>query len=499
MNSKISMNANPSSKSESTKRIHAYMNRLLITSDRVKPNFDDHVKEVVLKYAHHPEDVVSTISYLDSMSYGCKYDREHIKTQIGNFKAEHAKSAQWNKNYQLALQQVRDILKPHYQLKVDKICSQSDLEDALPKHDTHAGYTFIETGLRSKGENLPGAYSRWKLAVQTAIRNGTFNIPILIGTRLQVSGAFSHDGERTDTFKQKTRMVNMVDMLLIITELQFSRPLQRWFSQCWKYAGGKNDSDLNDYITVNRQKYKNWISIDYSSYDQMIPGWMIRDAFDILKGMFSEASFEQFSDIWEVLVNDFVHKRILSPWDGLVSCHDGVPSGDMFTQIIDTVCNMIMIHTYMNSKHPSNRWDCVICGDDNLIFTDEIVDLDDLSGYIKRMFGITCHPDKCVVGKSTDYPIFLSREWMTEGAWRHPHELLAKVLYPERFRPYSKGIISPELIVYSYILAFPMGMKQLMDTERFKKENELIDVTSLNSAFKYQSGFYAYRRQYNGA
>lgn len=499
MNSKISMNALISSETESTKRVRAYKARLVKSGDKAKPNFDDRVKEVILKYAHNSQDVEKTIAYLDSMSYGCKYDSTHIKTQIDRFTSGHAASAQWNQNYQLALQQVSKILTPSYLLRVNEIKSQNDIEEALPKLDTHAGYTYITSGKRSKGENLPGAYPRWKQAVQTAIRSGTFNIPILIGTRLQVSGAFSKEGKRTNTFKQKTRMVNMVDMLIIITELQFSKPIQSWFSRCMKYAGGKNDHDLGDYITTTRYKYKHWVSVDYSSYDQTIPGWMIRDAFELLKKMFDKNSFESFSDIWEILVNDFINKKILSPWDDIVLSRNGVPSGDMFTQIIDTVCNLIMIHTYMNSKHPDNKWDCIICGDDNLIFTDQNIDLDDFGGYIKRMFGITCHPDKCEIGDSKDAPIFLSREWRIDGAWRHPHELVAKVLYPERFRPYQTSDITPELILYSYVLAFPAGMRELIDVDRFVDENELSDETILDSAFKYQSGYYAYFRQYKGA
>lgn len=481
---------------QSTKRLHAYCSNLSKSGTETSPNFDDHALEVLMKYALQPKDILNTVSYLDSIDYGCRYNYDQLHDQMLRFESGHAMSFQWNKHYKRALEEVKQILKPSIPLDVFTINSQTQLEDALPRKDTHSGWTYVQTGFRKKGENLDGAFDKWQVLLQSALDDGSFNFPILCGRRLQVSGAFNHDYTRSYSRTQKTRLVNMIDMFIIITELMFQKPVQSVFGDKNFYAGGKDPGVLSRIIYDRRKKHDYWISIDYSKYDQSIPGWLIGDAFELVKGMFNPYDFKKWESVWQLIVNDFIHKDIVDADGHLIHSHNGVPSGDMFTQIIDTVCNLIIIHTYMNAKHADNIWDCMICGDDNLIFTNQHIDLDDLSSYIQHNFGIQCHPDKCTEGTEFDDPMFLSREWRAGGAWREPHEILAKMLYPERFRPYYSGEISAEMIVYSYILAFPMGMDELIDVDKFMNE-VMIERDTIDSALKYQSGYYAYQQMYH--
>lgn len=462
--------------------------------------FDSRAREVLRKYELKKGETDCEVKYLDSMKYGGRYRPEEIIQQIKRFQSCHAPSFRWNRNYQKALKEVQELTTPMMsKLKILEYRNDGDFKDALPKSSAHSGFEFIVTGRRTKGECIEGARDQFMKELEHARVSGSFGKPITTLHRLQDGGAYTVDGERTGEHKQKSRLVSAVDVWQVFAEMMWAKPFQRHFHTRSYYAGGKEPRDLRHYIAKQRNEHRFWISLDYSKFDQSIPSWLIRDAFSIVWNCFSDC--ESWRWLWNIIVNDFVNKAFIGPGGKLYYAENGVPSGSMFTQIIDTICNLIMIHTYMNALHSKGtkvKYQSIICGDDNLIFSNQPLPLDDLEGYLKRNFGVECNAAKCAVGERKDDPIFLSRVWTARGEWRQPKELIAKLLYPERFRPYDRiEELTPELIVYSYILAFPLGMEELIDVERFMKDNFKEMKRAWSSAvFEYQSGYLSYTMRY---
>lgn len=491
----------------STKRLHSYCRSRFpeeldsegyVLKDIV---FDDQARDVVFNYALNPEKLESELKYLDSMGYGCKLRPAATLEQIQHFQEAHVPSFQWNRNYQQAKAMIiRDYISGQ-RLKVLEYKSDSDIKDALSKTDTHAGFHYLLTGIREKGGYIDGILLQYKEELTRAKEMGTLGYPILVGNRLQISGAYE-DGKRTGTHKKKTRLISMVDIFQIIAECQFSRPLQRAFKHWAFYAGGKEPSQLSDLVRTGRNNSSHWVSLDYSRYDQSLPAWLIRDAFSLLKMCFSDTPRNRKWDwLWEIVVNDFIDKSFVGPNGKLYSAHDGVPSGSMFTQIIDTLCNLLMITTYLcalkNKGVNVGFRSMIICGDDNLVFTRVPLNRDDIAGYLLRNFGVECHPKKCAFGTREQAPEFLSRVWRNDGEWREPLELFAKLCYPEKFRPYARDKnLKPELIVYSYILAYPLGMRDLIDVKRFIDDNRFKIPKWSSSYLRYQSGYWSYLQRY---
>jgi hypothetical protein len=455
---------------ESKKRLNDFRRQLASNCDRIQ--FDDQVLKVIEKYAYQPGYVHEVRKYLNELKdpEGFPFSRS-LKSSVQLDKAIHAfedsdyTSFRWNSNYQEALLKVKREFSMYHLVPLSFSCDD-DIINAIPKLDTHSGWTFILSGNRKKGENLDDIYSTWLAEVNKARKVGSLNKPILPGTRTQGSGEFTDQGDFTFTCKHKTRLVSMMDLIEIISELVFAKPFQDLIG--WKpfYAGGKSVSQIGSIISNLRAKYSEYVSLDYSAYDQSISSWLIEDAFDIIKSAFRELTCEE-QELWDVVVHDFIHKTFITK-DGCVVSHKGVPSGSMFTQIIDSIVNRVMIETYLLSQNI--RGEMIIMGDDNLLYytcpTNNHDIRDEVATYLTKNFGVKCNNDKSSYGTRYQYPEFLSRQWRDNGVWRHPRILISKMLFSERFRKYDEQS-TPELVVYSYVLAYGLGMQDFFDVNRF--------------------------------
>lgn len=481
--------------SGSKKRLSVYRKEL--SRDRDKVIFDDRLLAVLQTYVRDKNNLEDVRHYLnnclDANGYQfCQSIKEYsqVKEQVLKFAEEDYTSFRWNANYQKALKEMREYFS-QFSLRMLSYSSDDDIVNTLPKKTTHSGWTYIVSGSKKKGDNLDNVHLNYCKEVQSAKKIGSFNKPILIGIRTQCSGAFRDDGTATYSCKHKTRVVSMVDMFQIIAELQFAKPFQDMMMNYGRYVGGMDDMSIHDRIMGMRGKYPYYLSLDYSKYDQSISSWLIEDAFSIIKASFVMDGFDEC--LWDIVVRDFIYKIFVDA-DSIVESSKGVPSGSMFTQIIDSIVNELMIRTAMIALECPG-YDMLIMGDDNLIYHYNEIDKSDLASYLIKNFGIKVNVDKTSQGESFDAPEFLSREWRISGPYRHPNILISKLLYPERFRDYS--INSPLLVLYSYYLAYMPAMRDLIDVDRFiydlKYELQNLDVKEIH----FESGYIRYDIEYN--
>lgn len=399
----------------------------------------------------------------------------------------------WNQHYKAAKNQmVEEFSKLH--LKPLQYTCDDDIAKSLPKLDTHAGFTWILSGLKEKGMNLDGIHQRYLDELEQARQRGTFGKPNLVAVRTQGRGhAFDDDGNFTHDCDHKTRMVSMVDLIVIIAELTFAKPIQEYMAVCDWYAGGKDlDSGIGRIISGMRMHYSHWVSIDYSSFDVSVSAWLIHDAFEIIKAAFPV--LEAYDSLFELVENDFVEKDFVFA-DEIIHSVRGVPSGSMFTQIVDSIVNRLVIQTYLNARGFHGRM--IVMGDDNLCYTIEEIDRADLSSYIQKNFGMEVSADKTKFGPASHPPQFLSCEWWIEGRFREPHEVIGKLLYPERKRRYGKTRGTPQETLWSYVLAYPITMSRMIDVQRFLADNPTLSKSSLKNMGSHKlPGLIKYLRDY---
>jgi len=437
-----------------------------LSTDKDPGIFDDKMFEYVCDITTDRQWVEDKLQYLNSIGWNqSKYDFSQIRKQAKRFAEKNHSWFGWNDNYKTAKE--RRIQEAEtFNLKSLRFGENDRIEEYLPREDTHAGWSYILTGDKEKGKYREGLLQMYKREVMEAKECGSFNKPILPGTRTQASNPFEDDGSYNNDYRDKSRLVSMVDIYQVMAEVVFAKRLQTRFSSIPWYAGGKDDRTIKVLMMEWKSKYKHWISIDYSKFDQSISDWLIRDAFDVVRAAYSK---DQYFDeqLFKIVREDFINKVIILGINEFYESMKGVPSGSMFTQLIDSIVNRLMIDTYMISKG-IDKYEMMIMGDDNIIFSNVEIDSDNLSTYLKKNFGIEMNPKKCGFGecKKKD-PEFLSRRWTFDGVYRTPELLLAKLIFPERFRDYKNNPdLHPSMIIQCYIDSFPLGMKFVSDKHR---------------------------------
>lgn len=442
--------------------------------------FDDHTLHLLSKYVwrHIDLDKIVDTYRTTTDEFGVPFSRSYrdwgkTKSTLQEFAQENHPYFGWNEHFKKAKEELINQFK-EASLMPQRYLKDRDIVDSLPKTDTNAGFTGFVSGQRKKGENMVNIKRRYDTFKSTSLRKQTFGIPIIPATRTQGSGVYTESGEVTGTCKHKTRMVSMVDLFQILAELEFAKPIQTFMSAklSW-YMGGKNDEYIMRRIMLTRSDQRYFTSLDYSSFDSSISDWLIRAAFDVIRAGFKE--FTPEDERWFKIVREsFIHKEFLTP-DGVVVSHRGVPSGSMFTQIVDSIVNYLVIRTYMLHKQipDSDAFGrrsstLFIMGDDNLVYCAYgYLNLKDLSSYVLKNFGLRINAEKSSSGGGEEFPEFLSRYWTDQGTYRHPAVLVGKMLYPERFRSYKSGNCKPEEVVLAYIYCYKAGMEELMDVGQF--------------------------------
>jgi hypothetical protein len=485
----------------SKNRLNQYRKNLSISrgdSDE-SVEFDKNLRDLLKGYVYNSADFAHQERYLNHLrdEEGFRFSRNlkiysKISDDMERFSLPDHTSFRWNENYRKSLEEFKlefSKLKLH---PISFTCDD-DVKEFLPKLDTHSGYYWILSGKKKKGDNIEGIFNVFISECDNALDVGSFNKPILIGFRTQASGEYDDNGTITNHCKHKLRVVSMIDLVQIICELMFSNPIQNYLGGMSYYAGGKNESTIGGYITNWRIKFNKFLSIDYSSFDQTISSWLIEDAFSIIKAAF--VMDEKQSNLFDIIVNDFIHKDFVLN-EGLLHSDRGVPSGSMFTQIIDSLVNLLVIKTYFNSINA--KADMMCMGDDNVIFTNANISINDLASYTMKNFGLIVKTDdKSNEGNTKKNEVkFLSRFWRFDGQYRHPHQLISRMLYPERHRNYTNEI-GPEHVIFAFILTYKLGMEQLMDVRKFMHDYPISREYVMNNVdSRYLPGALAYIREY---
>jgi hypothetical protein len=483
----------------SKNRLNQYRTNLSVTRGKYDVNFDSQVHDLLSKYVWDKSKFTSECAYLKSLKddEGYSFSRNlkiysTIEDAMKRFAMTDYTSFRWNQNYQQSLKaMIKKFSSLH--LKPLSYSDDDDIAENLPKLDTHSGYYWILSGKKKKGDNMEGLYERFQNEVDKALETGSFNKPILLGFRTQASGEYEDDGSRTGKCKHKLRVVSMVDLIVIVAELMFAKPIQKHLSSETFYAGGKDEHKISELITNWRVRFNRFMSIDYTAFDQSISSWLIEDAFAVLKSAFDLDEKEE--RLFDIIINDFIHKDFILN-EGVLHSDRGVPSGSMFTQIIDTIVNVIVVMTYFSML--GAEAEMIAMGDDNAIFTSSSEHIGELASYVRKNFGLEIKTeDKSNEGSTKEDDVkFLSRYWRFDGQWRSANQLLSRLLYPERFRNYTKEI-GPEHVIFAFILTYYRGMLDLMDISHFMRDYPISQRYVLEQVdSRYLPGSLAYIREY---
>lgn len=372
----------------------------------------------------------------------------------------------WNKNFRAA----SALLEKTLVKKMEPTIFQNQDELLESFSNKHASSGHI--GLGSKADNIEEVWDRY-VHLRESISNGNEPKTLALSFHRAQISSYIKDGHLSlDTIKYKDRLVWGIDAATVSVESQFAIPfIRHMMENCNWYAGGKSSEDLGRMINkFTRTRY--WYSLDFSQFDQTVPAWLIRHAFYLIGKCFGAEWNTQLK--W--ICNNFINTQIVLLGGQVVEKHRGIPSGSNFTQAVGSICNALVILSYLFSisgeSDPSRLETAVLrkmgsaspydmsmftMGDDNLFFYDDELDIHSLSTYVENNFGMKVHPDKTDFGLNLDStrraPSFLKREWRKSGAYRNPLEIMVNTVHPERDR--RSDNYNPYALVYGLYLTYP--------------------------------------------
>ena len=266
----------------------------------------------------------------------------------------------------------------------------------------------------------------------------------------------------TRTQRNKTRLVWGFPYSMTAVEGILARPLIELYKEgITPMAFGMASGALGTRLMTRQNKRKWAYCLDVSKFDSSASGFLINVAFDLISEWFYMDEVEPKTGVTVQKIMDtirayFVTTPIVMP-DGNVyyGKRHGVPSGSYFTQIVDSIINIIYVATAADFLHLNVSYeDVFVLGDDIIFFSDSDVSLYEVSSCVERMFKVTCHPDKCGKYHYSEPIKYLGRYW-SHGIPDLPlEEIMGKMTQPERFRVYSKETVRRQREIRLLFLAY---------------------------------------------
>lgn len=230
----------------------------------------------------------------------------------------------------------------------------------------------------------------------------------------------------------KTRLVWGYPQSVTLAEARFARPLiEKFLSMRTPMAFGLRKMDLSTRLTPIENSNVRY-GLDMSGFDSSVPPWMIDFAFKILSTWF-DMSQEGTQEHWDYIVRYFIHTPILMPDSYVYIKHMGVPSGSYFTQLIDSICNFIVVqYCYLcifgkkvTPEHIS------VLGDDSIFSSDKYAPISQFKTHAEKL-GFRVNDRKSEISRFGKPYHFLGHAWDKGRPDRELQDLAIRAVFPER-------------------------------------------------------------------
>lgn len=347
------------------------------------------------------------------------------------------------REYVEALKEVESELKI-----ADKIIPLT-LDEGFSKlpQNTSPGLPFLN---RTPGMKKGEVYARYRKSFVTHWDRVGKGLPV---APLPDCAAFarSHIG---DPSVNKVRPVWAYPMMAVCQEARFASPIIDALVRqdiglhtaygCEMMKGGM--TWVNGQCTLASARYPGcrFLMTDYSGFDSTVPAWLIRDIFNVLE---KKIDFSKCSDGKQVfdtsgvaerrkfrkLVSYFINTTIQNCDGRRFQKSHGVPSGSMFTNIIDTFINMLISRVLLKICSNCDAIFDIYFGDDGLICIppESLVDMEKYKRAAKDLFGMSLNAKKSYITSVISNVHFLGYYNYFGSPFKHTSELIASLLYPQ--------------------------------------------------------------------
>jgi hypothetical protein len=303
------------------------------------------------------------------------------------------------------------------------------------KNSASAGYGYVG----KKGMNLDEIKLNTDLLFNENTPNGInefiHNCPQVLSFRIQSRLETDSVKSKTKKVNQKIRPIFMYPAHITAAETRFGFPFLNHFMNLGKnsfYASGFNGEGIGDLLKTRLKngKYRH-ISLDVSAWDQSLPNWLIYAAFALLRSHLQLSKQESlvFQNLAVYFTTSIVSTKIGKDHI-LQTTSSGMSSGSLFTNMIGTLCHLILLCLVDDEVADSEAF--ILCSDDNIFSTKR-----DLNYYIsayKQIAGLTIAKQKSDIFSDRSFVKFLGYTWVNYKRNISVTLCLNQIVYHSSFR-----------------------------------------------------------------
>lgn len=349
--------------------------------------------------------------------------------------------------YQLALQSVRDQFTPS-QLIVPLTLG------AVEKHPNLVKGTSPGLPYRKLKNEATGDYFKTKLEVLEAGRSSFWHRKWdLIGRGRSISlpdCCQYYQAQTCDVDTNKIRTVWGYPLDVIIEEGRWFFPYMDWVNEHSAdipVAYGKEMATGGmAYVDLMFRSFRrgNALMTEWSSFDKTIPPWLIRDCFQIIyesmdmehvecsEGYKWPVGKSQSAMRFQRMVDYFINTPIRTHTGERFRKKGGVPSGSMFTNLIDTIINCVITRYLMLETTGFLPDANLYLGDDAVVITESSVDIDHVARLAREKFGMVLNRKKTSLTSRAENIQFLGYFNDNGKPERSQVHLISSFIHPER-------------------------------------------------------------------
>jgi hypothetical protein len=231
----------------------------------------------------------------------------------------------------------------------------------------------------------------------------------------------------------KIRGVHATDHAETILGGSMMTPILNGLRKVRGFAGWSTLDDIDGAISRLMESAQGRVmhSLDYRHFDVSVPIQLNDIGFDILEHWLSDGCVSRLN----IIRDAFSLNALVVPYDLLDGRNGGVPSGSVFTNLVDSLINALTLH-YIAERAGTEVLDFEVLGDDAVVVFSDDVSVDDISRFASEL-NLELNPDKQYT--STTSVHFLQR--LYDLAWK-PDHLHRGVRSPYRF---ASGYLGMEI------------------------------------------------------
>jgi hypothetical protein len=308
------------------------------------------------------------------------------------------------------------------------------------KTDTSAGLSF--PGLKKK-DCMEQIYTeaRWLGHRMKEGGKGRFD-PTKVRFPPCAAGSRGHMSPRDDP---KTRLVWIYPAEMLVVEGLWAPVMYRSIMDLpnGPLLIGKSSQRLYGEWMRNYKDGEKLHGLDFKAFDTKVPPWLIHTAFDILHQNVewetwngrpvSKRNRQKWRNVWDGMKYYFINTPILMPDGRMFRKHHGVPSGSYFTQLVDSVVNMILVKYLAKCQHMTVSG-LKVLGDDSAFRSPSSMDLVQAQSDADAV-NMDLGVEKCEITEEPTQFKLLGTTYRNSHCHRDDDEWFKLALYPENIPP----------------------------------------------------------------